>query len=62
MNKIPFHVVLISNIIYYNMQKDLISVFESCLSQIYNAICNDGRVEKENALVYVTSHIPNMKE
>ena len=34
------------------MQKDLISVFESCQSQIYNAICNNGRVEKENALMY----------
>lgn len=62
MNKIPFHVVLISNSIYYNMQNDLISVFESCQSQIYNSICNNGRVEKENALVYATSHIPNMKE
>lgn len=44
------------------MQKELISIFESCQSQIYNAICNNSRVEKENALMHATSHIPNMKE
>ena len=44
------------------MEEDLIWVLESCQSQIYNAICKNSRVEKENALVYATSHIPNMKE
>ena len=44
------------------MEEDLILVLESCQSQIYNAICKNSRAEKENALVYATSHIPNMKE
>ena len=44
------------------MEEDLILVLESCQSQIYNAICSNCRVEKENALVYATFRIPNMKE
>ena len=44
------------------MEHTFLIELESCQSQIYNAICNKGRIEKENALAYVTSCIPRMKD
>ena len=39
------------------MKNTILIELESCQSQIYNAICTNGRVEKEKALVYVTTNI-----
>lgn len=44
------------------MENTFLIELESCQSQIYNAICTEGRVEKENALAYVISCIPGMKD
>ena len=39
------------------MKNAILINLENCQSQIYNAICTNGRVEKEKALVYVTTNI-----
>ncbi len=44
------------------MKNTILINLENCQSQIYNAICTNGRVEKENALAYVISCIPGMKD